>query len=272
MTIGQKTVPLPLFHVDAFADRPFSGNPAAVVLLDGPREDDWLRGVAAEMNLSETAFLLADGNRFRLRWFTPKVEVALCGHATLASAFVLWEEGRKRADEKIEFETASSVLIACRQGNEIELDFPTCPAVARDVPAGLLESLGIQNPPAFVGQNGMDYLVALDSESQVRALCPDFPKLATVPARGVIVTSPSAAPEFDFVSRFFAPAAGVNEDPVTGSAHCCLGPFWGERLGKTNLVGFQASARGGRVTTRIAASRVFLSGQARLVAKGTLLV
>jgi PhzF family phenazine biosynthesis protein len=261
---------LPLFQVDAFTDRPFAGNPAAVCVLDGEREDAWLQSVASEMNLSETAFLRPEGLAWRLRWFTPAVEVDLCGHATLASAHALWEAGLADPGTPIVFETKSGILSASRRGNAIELDFPAEPASPAEPPVGLLEALGL--PARFVGRNRLDYLVETDSEEVLRGARPRFAGLASAggPARGVIVTALSSAPGFDFISRYFAPAAGIDEDPVTGSAHCCLGPFWSERLGKTELVGFQASPRGGIVRVRVGDGRVFLGGRAVTVLRGEL--
>jgi predicted PhzF superfamily epimerase YddE/YHI9 len=260
---------LPLYHVDAFTDRPFSGNPAAVCLLPAWKTDEWLQAVGSEMNLSETAFLVDQGNQFDLRWFTPSVEVDLCGHATLASAHVLWQEGLARGDE-IRFSTRSGVLKALRKASAIELDFPSKPEASAEAPPGLLTSLGVS--PKYIGRNQFDYLVEVESEDVLRGISPDFQQLATVQARGVIVTSRSGDARFDFVSRFFAPAVGVNEDPVTGSAHCCLGAYWKKRLGKSEFTAYQASARGGVVTVRVVNDRVFLGGTAVTVAKGELLV
>jgi predicted PhzF superfamily epimerase YddE/YHI9 len=260
---------LPLFVVDAFTDRPFAGNPAAVCLLNGPHEDGWLAQVAREMNLSETAFLQPEGDGFRLRWFTPAAEVDLCGHATLASAHVLWELRVVQPGEPARFHTRSGLLTAERGGAGIRLDFPARPADACAPPAGLLEAL--RTEARFVGRNNLDYLVEVASEAAVRDLRPDLGRLAGVPCRGVIVTAAAATPGFDFVSRFFAPAVGVPEDPVTGSAHCCLAPFWGERLGKEQMRGLQVSARGGVVGVRRAGERVLLEGQAVTVLRGELL-
>jgi predicted PhzF superfamily epimerase YddE/YHI9 len=260
---------IPLFHVDAFTDRPFAGNPAAVCLLPSWKDDGWLHGVAQEMNLSETAFLVKQADHFELRWLTPKVEVDLCGHATLASAHILWQQGHAAGDE-VRFSTRSGILKALRRGPEIELDFPLKPEGPTDPPPGLLEALGVA--ARYVGKNQFDYLVEVGSEADLRKMAPDFKRLATVPVRGIIVTSRSADPRFDFVSRFFAPASGVDEDPVTGSAHCCLGDFWNKRLGKTEMVAFQASARGGVVKVRVSKDRAFLGGRAVTVAKGELLV
>jgi PhzF family phenazine biosynthesis protein len=263
-------VGLALFHVDAFTDRPFSGNPAAVCILPAWREDKWLGAVAGEMNLSETAFLVKRPGHFDLRWFTPKVEVDLCGHATLASAHVLCQQGLAEPGEEIRFSTRSGVLKAAVRGQDIELDFPLKPEEATQAPPGLLDALGVR--PRYVGKSQFDYLVEVESEADLRAIAPDFKRLAGVPVRGVIVTSKSADPRFDFVSRFFAPTAGIDEDPVTGSAHCCLGDFWRKRLGKTAFVAFQASARGGVVKVRVVKDRAFLGGQAVTMAKGELLV
>jgi PhzF family phenazine biosynthesis protein len=259
----------PLFHVDAFTERAFAGNPAAVCILPSMKEDGWLQDVAREMNLSETAFLVKQADHFDLRWFTPRVEVDLCGHATLASAHILWQQSHATGGE-IRFSTRSGILKATRHGQDIELDFPLKPAAAAEAPPGLLQALGIS--ARYVGRNQFDYLVEVESEAILRGISPDFKRLATVPVRGIIVTSRSADHAFDFISRFFAPAAGIDEDPVTGSAHCCLGNFWRNRLGKTEFIAFQASARGGVVRVRVTKDRAFLSGQAVTVAQGELLV
>jgi PhzF family phenazine biosynthesis protein len=258
-----------LFHVDAFTDRPFAGNPAAVCLLPSWKDDHWLQAVAGEMNLSETAFLVERADHFDLRWFTPKAEVDLCGHATLASAHVLWQQG-KVTNNEIRFSTRSGILTARSERGEIELDFPLEPDEPAPPPANLVAALNIS--PAYVGKNRFDYVVEVDSESMLRRLEPDFRLLGSVPCRGVIVTSRSDGPQFDFVSRAFFPRLGVDEDPVCGSAHCCLVNFWRKRLGKSEFVAFQASARGGVVKVRVVKDRVFLSGKAATVAKGELLV
>jgi PhzF family phenazine biosynthesis protein len=254
--------------VDAFAEQPFTGNPAAVCLLNQPMDERWMQLVAREMNLSETAFLLPEGDAFRLRWFTPTVEVALCGHATLASAHVLWESGRLRAADEARFKTRSGLLTARHTGNQIVLDFPAVAARACEVPPGLVEALG--TPVGYTGKNAFDYLVEVESEAVVRALQPDFERLAALLERGVMVTSRSADPAFDFVSRFFAPACGIREDPVTGSAHCCLGPHWSGRLGKVDLIGHQVSARGGVVRVQVRGDRVHLGGHAITIMRGEL--
>jgi PhzF family phenazine biosynthesis protein len=265
------TARLTLFHVDAFTDRPFAGNPAAVCILDQEREDSWLAAVAGEMNLSETAFLRREGAAWRLRWFTPSTEVDLCGHATLASAHALWETGHAGPREPILFRTKSGDLSAARRGDSIELDFPAEPAAPADPPPGLLAALGVA-APRFSGANRLDILLLLDSEAAVRGLRPDFRAVAEAcrPRRGVIVTAHSESPGFDFVSRFFAPSVGIDEDPVTGSAHCCLGPFWAGRLHKRELNGYQASRRGGAVSVRVGDGRVQLGGRAVTILRGEL--
>src|SRR5262247_1602373 len=222
---------LRIVQVDAFTDTPFAGNPAAVCVLPAPREAAWMQHVAREMNLSETAFLCRRTDGFDLRWFTPAVEVDLCGHATLASAHVMWESSVLASDSIARFHTKSGLLTASRKRGWIELDFPSKPEAHADPPAGLLESLGVR--ATYVGRNVFDFLVEVESEEAVRAVSPDFVRLAQVEARGVIVTSRSSGDGFDFVSRFFAPRAGVNEDPVTGSAHCALAPYWARKVGKT---------------------------------------
>lgn len=257
-----------ILQVDAFTSEPFAGNPAAVCLLPGVRDEKWMQSVAREMNLSETAFLMREGAGFNLRWFTPEVEVALCGHATLASAHVLWEEGILAYSEQAYFYTRSGLLTASFDGKAIELDFPAKPVAPTTTPAGLFEALGVQT--SCLGRSDFDYLLLLGSEQEVRDVAPDFGRLGKVEARGIIVTAKCEGAEFDFVSRFFAPASGVNEDPVTGSAHCSLGPFWQERLGKSEMRAHQVSARGGVLTVRVEGDRVFLGGQAVTVLRGEL--
>jgi predicted PhzF superfamily epimerase YddE/YHI9 len=263
-------MPLPLYHVNAFIHRPGGGNPAAVCLLKEMPSDDWLQMVATQMNLSETAYLLPEGDGHRLRWFTPGVEVDLCGHATLASAHVLWETGRLPLDKPARFQTRGGLLTAERRSEWIELDFPARPAELCAPPPELGPALGVV--PKTAGYNGMDWLVEVESAAVVRALRPDFARLATLPVRGIIVTAVSDDPAYDFISRFFAPATGVPEDPVTGSAHCCLTPFWRERLGKNELKAFQASARGGELRVRLDGKRVRLGGRAETVLRGELLL
>ena len=261
-------MPQPITQVDAFTDRPFAGNPAGVCILREAAEEAWMRAVAREMNLAETAFLYPQEDGYHLRWFTPAVEVDLCGHATLASAHVLWEEGRLPPDAQARFHTRSGLLTAQRRGDWIEMDFPARPEAPAPAPPGLAAALGAA--PVYIGKNVYDYFVEVDSEATLRGLTPDHGVLRRLPVRGIIVTSRAATPEYDFVSRFFAPGSGIDEDPVTGSAHCCLGPFWGERLGKTELIGYQASARGGVVRVRVEGERVILGGQAVTVLRGEL--
>jgi PhzF family phenazine biosynthesis protein len=259
---------LPLFLVDAFTEHAFAGNPAAVCMLPAWKDDSWLGAVASEMNLSETAFLVKNADGYDLRWFTPKVEVELCGHATLAPAHVLWEQGMAKPLEEIRFSTKSGILKAKRNGQDIELDFPLKQEEPAKAPPGLADALGVQ--PLYVGKNQFDYLVEVESEAVLRGMAPDFKRLATIPVRGTIVTCKSASPKFDFMSRFFAPASGVDEDPVTGSAHCCLAAYWQKRLGKSEFVAFQASKRGGVVKVRVDKGRALLGGKAVIVARGEL--
>jgi PhzF family phenazine biosynthesis protein len=259
-----------LLTIDAFTDQPFRGNPAAVCLLDRERDAEWMQNVAAEMNLSETAFLLRQADGWSLRWFTPAVEVDLCGHATLASAHALWGENVDDASV-LRFHTRSGLLTASRQGEWIELDFPAKREQKADAPPELLAALGVHDP-VYVGRNQFDYLVELRSEDEVRALQPDHATLRKVPVRGVIVTSRAKNGQYDFVSRFFAPGSGVDEDPVTGSAHTCLAPYWSPRLGKNDFVAYQASARGGMLRVRLEGERVKLGGRAVTVFRGELVV
>ncbi len=260
------TVPITL--VDAFASRPFEGNPAAVCLLSEARDSAWMQLVAREMNLSETAFLIPREDGFGLRWFTPGVEVDLCGHATLASAHVLWEEGLLDSEAAARFHTKSGLLTARRERGLIWLDFPALAEERVEAPEGLARALGA--PPRYVGRNAFDYVVEVESEETVRRLSPDLRALARLGGRGVSVTSRAQTGDYDFVSRFFAPASGIDEDPVTGSAHCCLGPFWATRLAKSDLIGYQASSRGGVVRVACRGDRVGLGGEAVTVLRGSL--
>ena len=261
---------LTVVQVDAFTREPFGGNPAAVCVLPRPAEAAWMQRVAREMNLSETAFLLGrESGGYDLRWFTPTVEVDLCGHATLAAAHVLWEDRHLAPAAPAVFHTRSGRLSAERRGDWIEMDFPAEPDEPAPPPDGLARALGVES--TYVGRNRFDYLVEVDSEATVRRLAPDIGALARLPVRGVIVTARGETEGFDFVSRFFAPRAGVDEDPVTGSAHCCLGPYWRRRLGRDAFTAWQASARGGVVKLAVAGDRVRLSGQAVTVLRGELL-
>jgi PhzF family phenazine biosynthesis protein len=248
-----------IHQVDAFTNRPFTGNPAGVCVLEDPAEASWMQAVALEMSVAETAFLYPEADGWRLRWFTPAVEVDLCGHATLASAHVLWEQGLLAPGAEARFHTRSGLLTARRRGDWIELDFPSLPVRVTEEPDELVQALGLK--PVQVGKSRDDLLVEVESEAVVRACAPDFGRLRKLPTRGVIVTSRSTTPGFDFVSRFFAPAVGVDEDPVTGSAHSALVPYWAERLGRMEFTAFQASARGGVLRLRLQGDRVQIAGQ-----------
>lgn len=264
---------IPCFQVDAFTDKPFSGNPAAVCLLTQEgAEVSWMQQVAAEMNLAETAFLrpLDEPGFYELRWFTPEIEVDLCGHATLASAFVLWDQGVVSKGRELRFQTRSGILTATMRDDAIELNFPSSPPQEHLVTEGLLEALGLTGTPTFSGRAGWFELIVIESADEIRGLVPDFRQLRALPAACALVTAPSDRDGIDFISRFFAPGAGVDEDPVTGSAHCVLGPYWAKRLGKNPLVGYQASKRGGIVRVRVLGERTVLGGQAVLVWKGEL--
>ncbi len=266
MTTGTR---LGYFVVDAFTNRPFAGNPAAVVPLPRWRDDPWLQSVAAEMNLSETAFFVPTPGGYDLRWFTPKAEVDLCGHATLAAAVVLARLGKLADGAAAAFSTRSGVLGAVRRGSRTLLNFPALGVEPCDPPPALLGALDV--PARFVGRGTTDFLVEVESEGAVRGVAPDFKRLAAVACRGVVVTARSDDPQFDFVSRFFAPAVGIDEDPVTGSAHCLLAPFWGGRLGTSEMVGFQASPRGGTVYVEVRGERVTLGGDGVVFASGEMM-
>lgn len=261
-------MPQSISVVDAFTHVPFAGNSAAVCILPVPREDRWLQAVAREMNHAETAYLLREGDGWRLRWFTPAAEVDLCGHATLASAHVLWEDGHRDRGEVLQFQTRSGLLTAVTRDGWITLDFPATPPVPAEAPPTLGAALG--TPVVATFRTPFDWLVELESEAAVRGLHPDVGALARLGGRGVIATSQASSPDYDFVSRFFAPAVGIPEDPVTGSAHCALGPLWGARLGRSQLTGCQASSRGGIVRVTLQGERVLLSGQAVTTLRGEL--
>ncbi|EFH84269.1 PhzF family phenazine biosynthesis protein [Ktedonobacter racemifer] len=261
---------LPVFFVDAFTNTPFAGNAAAVVVLDGPREDAWLLRVASEMNQAATAFIYPQDNGYNLRWFSAKVELELCGHGTLASAHTLWGQGYLASDAQARFHTRAGLLTANKVGEWIELNFPAKPEEQAEILPIFAESLGAT--PLYIGKSQLDYIARLESEAVVRGLQPDFARLVTIPARGIIVTAQADANhDYDFVSRFFCPSVGINEDPVTGSAHCALSPFWSKQLGRDQLTGYQASARGGVVRVRLDGERVHLGGQALTTLRGELL-
>ncbi|MEL7642621.1 MAG: PhzF family phenazine biosynthesis protein [bacterium] len=259
---------LPIYQVDAFTSDIFHGNPAAVCLLEKEMPDSWLQAVAAEMNLSETAFLLRGDEDYQLRWFTPQVEVDLCGHATLASAHVLFSTGRAAVGQEVRFHTRSGILSAVENDGWITLNFPSRPVRTVAEPEGLKEALGLL--PRYIGM-GEDLLVEVSSERLVRECTPDFARLKQIPVRGVILTARADTDGVDFVSRFFGPQVGINEDPVTGSAHTSLAPYWSEKLGKTDFTAWQISARGGVLKVSLLGDRVAISGQAVMVMQGELL-
>jgi PhzF family phenazine biosynthesis protein len=261
---------LEIYQVDAFTEKPFSGNPAGVCIMEVPLDGQLMQNIAMEMNVSETAFLVREGQGYQLRWFTPTVEVELCGHATLGSAHALWESGTLKPTEIAVFNTKSGLLYATRKSDLIELDFPAKPETQSEAPPGLLEALKIN--ASYIGKSAFDYLVLAESEEAVRNLRPDFGMLKNVQARGVIVTSRSSSDAYDFVSRFFAPVCGVDEDPVTGSAHCTLATFWYKHLKKNEFTAYQASRRGGVIHVRLAHGRVYLAGNAVTVLKGALYI
>jgi PhzF family phenazine biosynthesis protein len=259
-------------QVDAFTNTPFKGNPAAICVLDSPKSESWMQNIAQEMNLSETAFLFKQDDGFNLRWFTPTVEVPLCGHATLASAHVLWSQGHLLPNQEARFYTKSGILIAKLANDWIQLDFPVNLSQPVEVTPELSEVLGVTIKS--VVQNSLGYLVEVKSEELVREMQPNFQQMKTLTKADIIVTSiANADSEYDFVSRFFAPALGINEDPVTGAAHCCLAPFWRDKLGKDEYLAYQASSRGGVVKVYYPGeNRVFISGQAITVMRGELMI
>lgn len=258
-----------LFQVDAFTEHPFRGNPAAVCLLKDIRSTEWMQSLAAEMNLSETAFLLPEGDGWRLRWFTPTQEVDLCGHATLASSKVIFEVETERRRQPLTFFTRSGTLTARWLNGKIELDFPAMTwQPYSEINAGLIAAL--QFSPRNAVCSGSYCLFEAENEKIIRQLKPNIPALRTLPMSDIIVTARSGTPPYDFVSRFFAPQLGIDEDPVTGSAHCLLGPYWAEKLGKKTLLAYQASARGGVLGLSVTTRRVYITGAACLIFKGTL--
>ncbi len=257
-------------HVDAFSPRPFGGNPAVVCRVAEWPSSAWMQDVAAEMNAGATVFMRRVGDEIHLRWFSPTVELDLCGHGTLAAAHVLWEAGESDAAQPITFHTRAGALHAFREADRIVLDFPALVDQAVEPPDGLLAALGLAGAQ-YVGRNRFDYLVEVDAEQTIDDLRVDQASLARIETRGVIVTSRATGPDIDFVSRFFAPAAGIAEDHATGSAHCCLGVFWAKRLGKTRMVARQLSPRGGLFFIEVAGERVRLGGNAAIVTEGRLL-
>ncbi|XZE32145.1 PhzF family phenazine biosynthesis protein [Pirellulaceae bacterium SH501] len=267
-------MPQALYVVDAFTDRPFQGNPAAVCLLDAAASTSWMLQVSREMNLAETAFIVPHGNEFELRWFTPTTEVDLCGHATLASAFVLWHKNHISLESEARFLTRSGLLTCKRNGDLISMNFPATPVLESNeieplVRESIERALGCK--AVFIGTNGMDFLIEVENQDELLHLRPDLHALSQIQTRGFIVTCRCTEDErwqdADFLSRFFAPGVGVPEDPVTGSAHCTLGPYWSSRIGRDRLLGYQASARGGSVEVRCLGERVALLGQAVLMSR-----
>ncbi len=256
-----------IYIADAFTNVPYTGNPAGVCVLHAPRPDTWMQQVAAEINASETAFLLALEDGFSLRWFSPMAEVDLCGHGTLASAHILWET-HTTDTAHIRFHTKSGLLTAKRDRDYIVLDFPAELAVDTAPPAALADSL--KTPFVYAGKNRMDYLVEVADEAVVKLVQPDFEKMKALGVRGVIVTARADDCNIDFVSRCFYPGLGINEDPVTGSAHCCLGPYWSSRLGKAKMNARQLSKRGGSLEVELSGGRVLLRGQAVTTLSGKL--
>lgn len=268
-------MPVPIVQVDAFTATPFAGNPAAVCVLPSARPEEWMAQVASEMNLSETAYVVPrdnDSGAYDLRWFTPSTEVALCGHATLASAHVLWEERHLPSATPARFHTKSGVLTCRRADRRIEMDFPASAPEEQQSPPGIAEALGAN--AIFCGRTRFDLLIELKDEATVRSLAPDHHALRELKVRGIIVTAladPANRERYDFVSRFFAPGSGIDEDPVTGSAHCALAPYWAKKTGRSEMTGYQASARGGIVHVRHEGDRVILGGQAVTVLRGELI-
>ncbi|MBD3297025.1 MAG: PhzF family phenazine biosynthesis isomerase [candidate division Zixibacteria bacterium] len=258
-----------IYQVDSFTQTPFAGNPAAVCILPKAADEQWMQNLAHEMNLSETAFVVPQDDGFDLRWFTPAVEVNLCGHATLASAHILWETAVLDADTEARFHTLSGLLTAKRAGDLIEMDFPATPAKQVDSAPDFVDALGVA--PIWIGQYNGKFLIEVESDKTVEDATPDFGALRKSSVRGVIITSTTTREGIDFVSRFFAPAVGIDEDPVTGSAHCILAPYWAAKLGKPEMTGYQASARGGVVRVRTNGDRVVLGGHAVTVFRAELL-
>lgn len=263
-------MPHKLYQVDAFTEEPFMGNPAAVCLLNGPESPAWMQSLAMEMNLSETAFLLPEDGAWRLRWFTPKTEVQLCGHATLASAMVLFTTQPEMREEILRFNTLSGELRARWVGGKIALDFPAMDPQPAAIDPEVESALGVSLKKAV--HAGDYFLYEAEDDPAVRGLSPDFSALVNCSTPELIVTARSANPDFDFISRFFAPRLGINEDPVTGSAHCLLGPYWAEKLNRRTFKAFQASARGGVLRVQLKGDRVELIGAAAFIFEGDLLL
>ena len=265
-----KEVIMQIYQVDSFTDKPFSGNPAGVCILQEPKSEEWMRLIAMEMNLSETAFLVKQEEGYSLRWFTPRVEVDLCGHATLASAHILWQKGYLQNNEPANFHTKSGLLTCVKKQDWIEMNFPSNPDEKIGVRPDFEKAFGVKIK--YLGKSRFDYIAELESEKDVRNTVPNFEMLIKLPARGIMITSISESKEYDFVSRFFAPNVGVTEDPVTGSAHTTLGPFWSRKLSKNELIAYQASERGGILKLNVKKDRIYIAGQAITVLECNLLV
>jgi len=258
---------LPIYTVDAFTDKPFSGNPAGVCILDDAIPESMMQNIAFEMNLAETAFVLKQDDGYSLRWFTPMAEVDLCGHATLASANIMWQTGVCPMTEQIRFHTRSGLLTAENYKGEIGLNFPAIQEKQIDYPKELIDAIGGAKPK-YVGMTKWNYLIELEDENAIRSVVPKYELMLGLPGWGTIITAKASMPGYDFVSRFFAPEKGVPEDPVTGSAHCALGPYWQKRLGKDKFKAYQASPRGGTVGVSVVGDRVLLTGNAVTMLKG----
>lgn len=259
-----------IYMVNAFTDKPFSGNPACICFLTEPATDQWMQEVAYEMRTSETAFLLEQADGFSLRWFTPQTEVDLCGHATLASAHILWETGRLEKSKEAKFFTKSGLVIANHVDDLIEMGFPILYHQPADFNPELLAAFNIT--PDYVGTFDQKLLMVVDGEEIVRNLNPDFNILRCFRERGIAITSAADSPDYDFISRYFAPWVGVDEDPVTGSSHCCLGPFWSKRMKKSELIAYQASPRGGSLRLKVDKQQVLIGGKAVTIYEGKLLI
>ncbi|MFA6449819.1 MAG: PhzF family phenazine biosynthesis protein [bacterium] len=260
-----------IFQVDAFTTEPFRGNPAGVCILDNEADERWMQDVATEMALSETAFLQKKDDGYSLRWFTPAAEVDLCGHGTLASAHILFEQNQLAPDAVARFHTRSGLLTVVKKAGWLEMDFPAEPDQPAPGAAKFSEALG-NITIKYLGRNRMDFIVEIESEKLLRELSPDMAKVKEITTRGLIVTSVAESDEFDFASRFFAPILDIPEDPVTGSAHCCLAPYWEKRLGKSSFNARQVSKRGGVLKVRSAGDRVIIAGQAITIMRNELLV
>ncbi|MFJ7931337.1 PhzF family phenazine biosynthesis protein [Peribacillus sp. NPDC096448] len=254
--------------INTFTDQPFKGNPAAVCLLTGESDSEWMQRMAKEINMPVTAFIHLHKAEWQLRWFTPSIEIPICGHGTLASSFFLWGKGYVPRDRPIVYQTKSGLLTARFVHGMVQLEFPPLIEQETAVPESLIKALGVV--PAYVGQSKWDYLVEVQSEEIVRNMKPDIGSIAQLPIRGVIVTSRSDSGEYDFVSRFFSPAQGLDEDHVTGSAHCCLGPYWKRKLDKSSFIAYQASERGGLLKVEVTEDTVKLSGHAVTIFEGSL--